>query len=133
MRISATGYPLPVPYHTLVPGFVEVSSDNITKTAAYEAEATRLKVLVSPLLTLQGSVSSTGITEFVSLMRQAHLEGEVYFMTNVVCKTERSSLKQQFLEAGGLDRLFEYIGEPSTETKRREREREKSHSRELQI
>ena len=92
MRISATNYPLPNPYAVDVPEWVAIASDSMSKNAAFEAEAARLKVLVSPLLTGYGGLSASGTPEFVQLMRQASLEGEVYvvpyflpFLFSAVC------------------------------------------------
>ncbi len=79
--------------------------------------ATRLKVLVSPLLTANGSIQTKSMPQFVQLMGEAESEGEVYYITMVVlARCDQYALKARFVEAGGLDRLLGFIQEG---TKRR--------------
>ena len=79
--------------------------------------ATRLKVLVTPLLAGNGSLQLKSMPQFVQLMSEAESEGEVYFLTmGVLAKCDQHAVRARFVEAGGLDKLLGFIQEG---TKRR--------------
>ncbi len=79
--------------------------------------ATRLKVLVTPLLAGNGSLQIKSVSQFVQLMSKAESEGEVHFVTmGVLVKCDQHAVRARFVEAGGLDKLLSYIQEG---TKRR--------------
>jgi hypothetical protein len=79
---------------------------------AFFSLATRLKVLVAPMLSSNDTLQLRYVSNFVEEMGKAELEGEVhYLLMTVLLHSKQAGVRSKFVEAGGLDRLAHFITE----------------------